>query len=142
MYKMKKVLFGFICLLALSFTVSAQPGQGGNRQQRTPEESAKQYTETLKTQLNLTARQVAPVDSVNLVYAKAIAKLRENAGGGGGGDFSAMRESMQKLEDQRVTAFGKILTDEQVQAYKKYLADRPQRGQGQGQGQGGQRRNN
>jgi len=136
---MKKILFGFVCLLVLSFTVSAQPGQGGNRQQRTPEESAKQYTETLKTQLNLTARQVAPVDSVNLVYAKESAKMRENASG----DFASMREPMQKLEDQRVAAFAKILTDEQVQAYKKYLADRPQRGgPGGGQGQGGQRRNN
>jgi len=133
---MKKVLFGFICLLALSFSVSAQPGQGGNRQQRTPEESAKQYTETLKTTLNLTARQVAPVDSVNLVYAKAVAKLRENSNG----DFQSMREPMTKLEDQRTAAFAKILTDEQVQAYKKYLADRPQRGGQGGQG-GGQRRN-
>ena len=130
---MKKVLFGFICLLALSFTVSAQPGQGGNRPQGTPEERAKQYTETLKTTLGLTAKQVAPVDSINLIYFKDFAKLRENAGG----DFSSMRESMQKLEDKRVDAFAKVLTDEQVQAYKKYLADRPQRG-----GQGGQRRNN
>ena len=128
---MKKMFLGFVCLLVLSFTVSAQPGQG--RQQRSPEESAKQYTETLKTQLNLTAKQVAPVDSVNLIYAKAAAKLREESQG----NFSSMRESMQKLEDQRTTAFAKILTDEQLQAYKKYLADRPQRG-----APGGGRRNN
>jgi len=129
---MKKVLFGIVCLLFLSITVSAQPGQGGNRPQRTPEQSAKIYTDTLKVRLNLTAKQVAPVDSLNLVYAKAAAKLRENANG----DFSSMRESMQKLEDQRTAAFAKVLTDEQVQAYKKYLADRPR------MGQGGGRRNN
>ena len=129
---MKKMLFGIVCLLVLSMTVSAQPGQG--RQQRTPEESAKQYTETLKTQLNLTAKQVTQVEPINLEYAKAAAKLRENSQG----DFASMREPMQKLEDKRVDAFAKILTDEQLQAYKKYLADRPQRGPGQG----GQRRNN
>ena len=135
---MKKVLFGIVCLLVLSLTASAQPGQGGNRQRLSPEESAKQYTETLKTELKLTATQIAPVTSVNLEYAKEFAKLRENAGG----DFSSMRESMQKLEEKRTTAFEKILTKEQVDAYKKYLANRPQRGQGQGGGQGQGRRNN
>jgi len=135
---MKKIILGFICLLILSFTVSAQPGQGGNRQQRSPEENAKQYTETLKTELKLTTAQVAPVEADNLVYAKEAAKLRENSRG----DFSSMRESLQKLEKQRIEAFKKVLTADQVKAYEKFLESRPQRGQGQrGQGQGQGRRN-
>ena len=146
LYKMRKVLFGFICLLALSFSVSAQQG-GGQRQQRTPEESAKQYTETLKTELKLTAAQVASVEAANLAFFKESAKMRESlAGGGGGGDMTAMREASQKLQTQRTEAFKKVLTNEQMQAYQKYLEANPQRGfggqggQGQG-GQGGQRRN-
>ena len=132
---MKKMLFGIICLLVLSITVSAQPGRG-NRQQLTPEESAKRQTEQFKTDFKLTDQQVPKVNEVNLVYAKAAAKVRENARGGGG-DFSAMREEMNKLETQRGTALEKILTKDQMAAYKKWVADRPQRG-----APGGGRRNN
>ena len=135
---MKKVLFGIVCLLVLSLSVSAQPPQGGNRQRLSPEESAKQETQTLKTELKLADNQLAPVEAANLVYFKELAKLRENAGG----DFSSMRESMQKLENQRIASFEKVLTKEQLDAYKKYSEERRQRGPGQrGQGQGGGRRN-
>ena len=139
---MKKVLLGIVCLLVLSITVSAQQGQGGNRQQLTPEESAKRQTETLKTELKLDAKQAAAVEAANLAYAREQAKLRP-AGGGqgqGGGDMTAMREAMQKLQTQRTEAFKKVLTNEQMQAYQKYLESNPQRGFG-GQG-GGQGRNN
>ena len=148
---MKKVLFGLICLLALSFTVSAQQGQGGNRPQRTPEETAKQQTEQFKTDFKLTAQQVPKVEEVNLVYAKAQTKLMETMrSGGGGGDFSAMQAERTKLETQRGTALEKILTKEQMDGYKKWVADRPQMGRqggqggqgGQGQGQGQRRQGN
>ena len=130
---MKKILFAIVCLFVVSLTVSAQQGQG-NRQRLTPEESAKQLTETLKTELNLTAEQVTQVQEINLDYAKEFAKLRENANG----DFSSLREPMQKLEEKRVAAYEKVLTDEQLQAYKKFMEERRQRGPGQGGG----RRNN
>ena len=149
---MKKVLFGFICLLALSLTVSAQqpPQGGGNRQMPTPEESAKRMTDQFKTDLKLTDQQVPKVQEVNLTYAKAMSKLREGMTGGGGGDFTAMREQMTKLETQRGTALEKILTKEQMDAYKKWFTDRPQMGRqcgqggqgGQGQGQGQRRQGN
>jgi len=131
---MKKIFLGIVCLLVLSFTVSAQQ-ERGNRQLRTPEESAKQYTEMMKTQLNLTDKQINQVDPINLTYAKDAAKLRENSNG----DFASLREPMQKLQEKRTADFEKILTDEQMQAYKKYLAEQPQRG---GPGGGGGRRNN
>ena len=137
---MKKVLFGIICLLALSFTLSAQQGQGGNRQQRTPEESAKQTTEQFKTTLKLTTQQVSKVEEVNLVYAKAQTKLQESMrSGGGGGDRTAMQAERTKLETQRGAALEKILTKEQMDAYKKWVTERPQMGGQGGQG-GGQRR--
>ena len=135
---MKKVLFGIVCLLALSLTISAQPGQGGNRQRLTPEESAKQVTEQFKTNFKLTTQQVPKVEAVNLEYAKAQSKLRDSMTGGGGGDRTAMREQMTKLETTRGTALEKILTKEQMDAYKKWVTERPQMGRPGGQG-GGQR---
>jgi len=111
---MKRFLFAIVCLFIVSFTVSAQRPQG------TPEENAKRNTEWMKTELNLSPAQVAPIDSVNLVFAKAQAKLMENANG----DFASMREDMQKLNALRLVAYEKILTDEQMQAYKKRMEER------------------
>ena len=116
---MKKILLVIVCLFVVLATVSAQQGNRGNRG-GTPEENAKRTTEWMKTELKLTAKQVAPVDSINLVIAKAQAKLRESANG----NFSSMREANQKLEDDRVKAFEKVLTKEQLEGYKKQMQER------------------
>ena len=112
---MKKLLFVIVCLFVVLATVSAQ-----QREMPTPEESAKRMTESMKTELNLSAAQVAPVDSINLVFAKAQAKLFEKANG----DFASIREDMQKLNALRIEAYEKFLTDEQLQAYKKMMEER------------------
>jgi len=74
----------------------------------------------MKTELNLTPEQIAPIDSINLVFAKAQAKLIEKANG----DFASVREDMQKLNALRLEAYGKVLTDEQMEAYKKLMEER------------------
>jgi len=126
---MKKLLFAFVCL-CVALTVSAQQG-GGN--QRTPEENAKRTTERMKSDLNLTPEQVAPVDSVNLVFAQARAKLIEKANG----DRASIRDDMQKLNALQLEAYGKVLTADQLATYKKQMEDRRQKAQGgQGGGQG------
>jgi len=112
---MRKLLFVVVCSFAISGFALAQPGNN-----RTPEESAKLMTDRMKTELNLTPEQIAPVDSINLVFAKAQAKLREKANG----DFSLIREDMQKLGALRIEAYEKVLTDEQIQAYKKWVEER------------------
>jgi len=124
---MKKILLAIACLLVVSATIFAQPG---NR--RTPEENAKRMTERMTTELNLTPEQVAPVDSINLVFAKAQAKLVENANG----DFASIRDDMRKLSALRVEAYEKVLTPEQIEAYKKMMAERMRN-----RGQGGDRGN-
>jgi len=128
---MKKVFFAIICVFAASMAVSAQQGQGGNRP--TPEESAKRMTEMMTKELNLTADQVTPVDSINLVFSKAQAKLRESANG----DFSSMRENMQKLNALRLEAYEKVLTKDQLDTYKKLMEERMRNRGGDHRGQGG-----
>jgi len=112
---MKKFVFVIVCLFIVSMTVSAQQFN-----QRTPEENAKRMTERMKTELNLTPEQVAPIDSINLVFAKAQAKLIEKANG----DFASVQEDMKKLNALRLEAYAKVLTDEQLEAYKKFIAER------------------
>jgi len=123
---MRKILLVVACLLVVSATMFAQRGNN----QRTPEENAKRTTERMTTELNLTPEQVAPVDSINLVFAKAQAKLIEKANG----DFASVRDDMLKLNALRLEAYGKVLTTEQIEAYKKMLADRTRNRGGQGDG--------
>ena len=131
---MRKFLMAIICLFIVSSTVFAQR----QNQQRSPEESAKQTTEWMKTELNLTPEQVAPIDSINLVYALAQAKLFEGANG----DFASVRDDMQKLNALRLEAYAEVLTADQLQAYNKAMEERRNRGGGGGAGGGGGRRAN
>ena len=119
---MRKSLFAIVCLLLVSSVAFAQ------RPNRSPEENAKQTTEWMKTELNLTPEQVAPIDSINLVFAQAQALLFERANG----DFASLREDMRKLNALRLEAYEKILTEEQLEAYKKLMEERLRnRGQGE-----------
>jgi LAS superfamily LD-carboxypeptidase LdcB len=113
---MKRFIFVSVCLLIVSIAAFAQ--QRNN--QRSPEENAKQMTERMTTELKLTPDQVAPVDSINLVFAKAQAKVFEKANG----DFASVRDDMRKLNALRVEAYSKVLTDEQLEAYKAMVAER------------------
>jgi len=128
---MKRFFLAIVCVLVVSLSVSAQPGRGGN--QRTPEERAKQMTERMTTELKLTPEQVAPVDSINLVFAQAQAKLFEKANG----DFASVREDMQKLDALRLEAYGKVLTQDQLDAYKKMMEERMRNRGGRGDGGNG-----
>ena len=128
---MKRFLFAIVCLFIVSSTVFAQRPD----QQRSPEENAKRTTEWMTTELNLTPEQVAPIDSINLVFALAQAKLIERANG----DFASVREDMRKLNALRMEAYEEFLTEEQMQAYTKIMEER-QRNRGGGQGE--RRRNN
>ena len=131
---MKKILFVIVCMLVVSTTLSAQQSGNSQRPQRSPEEIAKQMTERVNTAVNLTPEQTAPIDSINLVFAQAQAKLRENANG----DFASIREDMRKLNALQTEAYGKVLTDEQMQAYKKMQEERQQnRGNRGGGNRGG-----
>lgn len=112
---MKRFLLVAVCLLVVSVSIFAQQG---NR--RSPEENAKRTTEWMSSELKLTPEQITPVDSINLVFAKAQAKLFETANG----DFSSVREAMQKLNEEREKAYAKFLTKEQLEAYKKLYQER------------------
>ena len=126
--RMKKVLFFIVCLFIISATAFAQPQFGG-----TPEENAKRQTERMTTELKLTAEQVSQVEVINLSMAKERTQLMEKAGG----NFGAIQDDMQKLNDKTTEALSKILTNEQLETYKQSAT---QRGRGSGGGGGGRTR--
>jgi hypothetical protein len=107
---MKKILLLTVILFS-SLSLFAQE----QRQRMTVEERAKGVTEWMKNELKLTSEQIAPVDSVNLLFAKTQQLLFQSADG----DRAKIRESMEGLEKEKETALSKILTPEQLEAYKK-----------------------
>jgi hypothetical protein len=114
---MKKFLF--VAFLLSASTVMFAQNQGGQRQ-FDPAESAKRQTEWMKTELKLTAKQVAPVDSINLVYAKKQAELFQNRDG----DREQRRQAMTELNTKKEAALSKVLTKEQLETYKKQAQER------------------
>jgi len=131
----KLVLVAF--LFCVTTAIFAQPGQG--RPQFNPEDMAKRQTEWMTKELSLTDAQVAPVDSINLVYAKKQAELFKPDG-----DREAMREKMTALNAEKEKAFAAVLTEEQLKKYKESargMFGGGRRGNGDGQGQGRPPRN-
>lgn len=128
---MKKILVLSVVLFSsLSLFAQDQP-----RQRQTVEERAKRVTEWMKTELKLKQEQIAPVDSINLLFAKTQQVLFQAADG----DRSKIRESMEGLEKEKETALSKVLTPEQLDVYKKKSQEMMQnRGRG---GRGGGQRN-
>jgi Spy/CpxP family protein refolding chaperone len=110
---MKKIAL-FVLLLFSSTVIFAQSEGRGNRQFNA-EEYAKRQTEWMKKELSLTETQIAPVDSINLLYAKKQQELFQN----GGTDRDKRRQAIAELTTKKNEAFAKVLTKEQLETYKK-----------------------
>ena len=118
---MKRIYFVAVLLLVTSLAFAQRPEGGQGNRNLSVGERAKLETEWMKTELKLTAKQIAPVDSINLIYAKDWAALREAANG----DREKMREAMTNLLAKREKALTPVLTKEQMVLYKKRMSERP-----------------
>lgn len=111
---MKKLIV--ICGLLFSAVTFANAQQGGQRRaQATPEERVKQLDEKVK----LTDDQKTKATEVYTVAASETKKMREEMQGGGG-DMTAMRERMTKMNKDLNTKIITMLTDDQKTAYKTW----------------------
>jgi len=128
---MKKIYFLALLLLATSFTFAQRP-EGGIRKegqrQFSAEQMAQRNTERMKRTLNLTDAQVASVDSINLVYAKAQAALFQS----GKENREQNREAMKALGTQKREAISAVLTTEQMDSYKQQMNKMSERGNREG----------
>ncbi|MDR0541946.1 MAG: hypothetical protein LBH19_07005 [Dysgonamonadaceae bacterium] len=118
-----KNLMMFALSLLLSTTLAfaqGQPRQRGNGGQRpSVEQMAQRQTEWMTRELNLSADQIAAVDSINVLFAKAQETLRETLGN----DRGKMREAMTALNQEKDKALEKVLTTEQLELYRKKAAE-------------------
>ncbi len=117
---MKKFFLLSIFFLGLvNLYAQGQQSQRPSGQRMSPEERAKRTTQMMKEALLLTDEQVAPVDSINLLYAKAQRALIERAAG----DREKIMEAITALEAQKTEAFQTVLTPEQMEKYKKQMEE-------------------
>lgn len=119
---------GLVLLFAMFVSVFSFAQDRGGQRNFDPEAMAKRQTETLKEKLGLDKDQEKKIHDINLDSLKKMAELREEAQGGGG--FSAIREDMMAIRKKQDADIKKVLTEDQVEKYDKYLEERKkQRGQ-------------
>lgn len=106
-----------VSLFSMSQTSAQGNGQRPARE-RNPEDMAKNQTQRLKDQLNLTADQEKSVYDLNLSFAKRMAEAREAAAASGG---RPPMDSMRSWNQAREASMKKILTPEQ---FEKLQAER------------------
>jgi len=105
------------------------PGGPGGRGQFNPEEMAKRQTDQLAGYVKLTEEQKAKVMELNLKFAE---KSREMRSGVSFRDMSdderqAFREKMNAQQEEKSQELKKILTEDQLKDYEKYLEEMQQR---------------
>ena len=111
---MKHLILLTITLMLLS--VSAETKAQSNRsRQITVEERAKSITEWMIQELDLTLEQIAPVDSINLLFTKAQQIVFQSAADG---NREKIREMMAALENEKEVALAQVFTEEQLAVYR------------------------
>jgi Spy/CpxP family protein refolding chaperone len=123
---MKKIVFLAFLLLATTSVFAQQPENErrvGGREQFSAEEIAKRNTEWMTKDLNLTNEQIVPVDSINLLYAKTQQAIFQSANS----DREKIREAMKELGAKKEEALSAVLTNEQLDLYKKRMSERGNR---------------
>lgn len=133
--KLKSIIMFFaVAVMALSAYAQPQGGFG----QMDPEERIKNQIERMKTDLTLNEDQVKKVEVVIRKYSKKQSEMfEEMRNGGGGGDFTQMREKMQTMREEQTKELKPIFTAEQLKKYEELEKEREeQRRQRMGGGGG------
>ena len=114
----------FLSLIVFSMFMSSLSAQQGQRQQRTPEESAKAQVAWMKTDLNLDQATEKKVYDVVFKYAKKSSEERQKLMAAG--DREAMRAKMTEVTAERDKELKTVLGDKNFELFKKKEAERRQ----------------
>ncbi|MDR3262313.1 MAG: DUF4890 domain-containing protein, partial [Tannerella sp.] len=115
----KFVLFIVFSLACTPLFAQAPQGSRGGGRSFSPEEMAQRTTEWMTKELNLTSDQTTPVDSINLLYARAQQILFQSSEG----ERDKIREAMDALNQEKEKALAKVLTEAQLELYKKRVSE-------------------
>ncbi len=120
---------GKILLMLIVFisTFSIAQAQRGDRQ-RSPEDAAKRTSKIMKDSLALSDAQMIKIDEVNLKYVKKMSDARTEARANAEGDYTNVREMMQKIRAEQNAELKKYMTSEQSAKWEKMQANRKGKG--------------
>jgi Spy/CpxP family protein refolding chaperone len=116
--------------LAFAAPLYAQGGGGGG-QQMTPEQRLARTKELLFKDITLSPANAVKIDTILVQATRKQGEIMQ-AARSGGGDMTAAREQITKLNTERNDAIKALLTDEQKKVFETNLANMPQ-----GRGRGG-----
>lgn len=108
-----------VVLFFLSLSINAQPGQ---RVQRTPEQTAKDQLEWMKTYLNLDDAAQKKVYEVVLKYSKKLLEERQKLMASG--NREGMRAKIMEVNAARDKELKPILGDKKYELFKQKEAER------------------
>jgi hypothetical protein len=108
----------FIASVFVCVSLQAQGRQGEGRR-FTAEEMAQRQTEWMTAELKLNTVQKNSADSINLLFAQAQQILFQSAEG----DREKIREALSALNLEKEKALAAVLTNEQLEEYKKKSAE-------------------
>jgi hypothetical protein len=103
-------------LFAIGTSAYSQP-RGGQKSLDAPTR-AKQQTERMKKELQLTETQLPEVEAVNLKYSERQQALFSEKKEGEQPDRSKMRSEMEKLEQEKEADLKPLLTESQWKTYQ------------------------
>jgi len=123
---------GKILLMLIVFisTFSIAQAQRGDRS-RSNADIAKRTSKVMKDSLALSDAQMVKIDEVNLKYVKKMSDARTEARANAEGDYTNIREMMQKIRAEQNTELKQYMTSEQFAKWEKMQANRKgRRGKG------------
>jgi len=110
-----------IFLLFLTLTAGVVQAQPQNRN-FDPEAMAKRQAQQIDEAVDLTEEQEGKVYALNLETGKKMRALREKYRQGG--RTEGMREKFAAIREEQNKKMAEILSEEQMEKYKKYLEER------------------
>ncbi|MDA3879257.1 MAG: hypothetical protein PF436_02615 [Prolixibacteraceae bacterium] len=120
---MRRIISTTFLLVFMAVITMAQPPQGREGRQFSPEDMAKRQTEQMTEDLKLNELQVEKVSALNKKYAEKMRDAFQNAEG----NREQMREKMQTLRTEKDTELKEILTEEQFKKYQEIEKERMER---------------
>jgi len=104
-----KNVFLLCTFILLSFTIAGQQTQ---RQQLTPGERAKAYTEWMQKNLKLSPDQTIRINPINQRYASMLEEVKTS----NDGKLKKLKQ-VKSIQKKREAEFSSILTKEQMELY-------------------------
>ena len=122
-----KFLSALIVMLLFVITADVALAQRGNISPEQLKERQYELNEEMMSRLNLSDEQAPKVSEIlTTAVDLRIDVMTESRNSGG--DRSAMREKMDKMDEKMKEELAEILTEDQMTLFRKLIGERPQRG--------------